>query len=230
MLGDSNPSEENPAALVSETQKLEITITPTYASLQAGDTLQFQAQIPGSADPRVFWTLMPSLGKISRGGLYRAPAEILFPQHVWVTAMSETAQHRMFHEHVMMRLKPSTAVTSLEMALNPPDDDAALERVTVILAQYPQTTAVIEGHTDNHGPAARNLAMSEQRARAVRERLIHRFGIAPERLRARGFGGSRPLDSNKTPEGRRHNRRVVAVISAPPDASKARPGDPVDGP
>jgi outer membrane protein OmpA-like peptidoglycan-associated protein len=66
----------------------------------------------------------------------------------------------------------------------------------------------IEGHTDNIGSAEYNQALSEHRASAVRGALVSRYGIAPGRLSARGFGLTRPVDTNATPVGRAHNRRV----------------------
>lgn len=68
---------------------------------------------------------------------------------------------------------------------------------------------LIAGHTDASGPPDYNLALSERRAHAVREFLIHNFGIAPERLLARGFGPTKL----KVPEypGSRLNRRVQVV-------------------
>jgi outer membrane protein OmpA-like peptidoglycan-associated protein len=226
LLGESFPTPEKSDEPLPEKETMDITITPSYAFLQAGGEQQFQAQVAGSSEARVFWTIMPPLGAVSPTGLYRAPAEIFFAQNVWVTAKSETARHRLRYERVMVRLKPSTADSSLEMRMNldfdgggvadlKSEDDAEIERVAVLLEQYPQTTAVIESHTDNQGSPARSRSLSERQAEAVRGRLIHRFGIAPERLTARGFGDSLPLASNETAEGRRRNRRLIAVISAP---------------
>jgi len=68
---------------------------------------------------------------------------------------------------------------------------------------------LIAGHTDASGPPDYNVALSERRAQAVRDFLISNFGIAPERLLARGFGPSRL----KVPQhpGSRLNRRVQVV-------------------
>ncbi|HKG94823.1 MAG TPA: OmpA family protein [Gemmatimonadaceae bacterium] len=77
---------------------------------------------------------------------------------------------------------------------------------------------VIEGHTDSVGPAARNLAFSERRARSVRWYLHTNFGIPWERMTPRGFGEEIPVADNGTAAGRRLNRRVqcVDVGDAPP--------------
>jgi outer membrane protein OmpA-like peptidoglycan-associated protein len=64
----------------------------------------------------------------------------------------------------------------------------------------------IAGHTDAIGSDERNLQLSEERARAVRDYLIER-GIAPNRLIARGYGEAYPVASNATETGRELNRR-----------------------
>jgi outer membrane protein OmpA-like peptidoglycan-associated protein len=66
---------------------------------------------------------------------------------------------------------------------------------------------VITGHTDAQNTPEYNLALSERRAAAVRDTLIER-GIDPSRLYSAGFGESRPIASNDTPEGRQDNRRT----------------------
>jgi hypothetical protein len=68
----------------------------------------------------------------------------------------------------------------------------------------------IDGHTDSDGDSAKNLALSSARAAAVRKVLIDQ-GVDGSRLIAKGFGASKPLDSNSTPEGKANNRRVELV-------------------
>lgn len=74
-------------------------------------------------------------------------------------------------------------------------------------------SAVLEGHTDSTGTEVYNQGLSERRVNAVRQVLIEQFGIAASRLRVEGYGESRPIASNDTPEGRAQNRRVQSVIS-----------------
>ena len=89
-----------------------------------------------------------------------------------------------------------------------------LKKVADFMKEYVWTSAVIEGHTDSRGSDRYNQKLSFRRANAVRDYLINKFGIAPDRLKAEGFGESRPIATNKTKEGRQRNRRVVAVMSA----------------
>ena len=71
----------------------------------------------------------------------------------------------------------------------------------------------IQGHTDNVGDATANLDLSKRRARRVALELQN-HGIAATRLTHRGFGETRPISSNDTPEGRAQNRRTVFVITS----------------
>lgn len=76
------------------------------------------------------------------------------------------------------------------------------------LATIPAKRYEIQGHTDDRGSSAYNLTLSQQRAEAVRRCLIDE-GVAPNRLVAKGYGESSPIESNENAEGRRQNRRVV---------------------
>ena len=65
----------------------------------------------------------------------------------------------------------------------------------------------IEGHTDSTGTDAINQPLSERRAQAIVDQLV-KDGIDASGLTARGYGSSRPVADNATPEGRAKNRRV----------------------
>jgi OOP family OmpA-OmpF porin len=69
---------------------------------------------------------------------------------------------------------------------------------------------VIEGHTDSVGSDAYNQKLSERRANSVRDYLV-RQGIDSSRITTRGYGESRPIASNATPEGRAQNRRADII-------------------
>lgn len=94
------------------------------------------------------------------------------------------------------------------------------ERFAVIgtfLAKYPDTTVVIEGHTDNIGASDHNLALSKRRAESVVNYLVENNHIDRSRLTAVGFGDTRPIADNSTEEGKRQNRRINAVVSCVTD-------------
>lgn len=86
-----------------------------------------------------------------------------------------------------------------------------LKEIGTMLQQHPELKLLIEGHTDNQGQAASNQALSEKRAAAVKVFLVANYGVAAARLTTRGYGETRPVATNSTPEGRQNNRRVELV-------------------
>lgn len=75
------------------------------------------------------------------------------------------------------------------------------------LRGQPDMRVEVAGHTDSNGSREYNLELSGRRALAVMD-FLSSAGIARERLQARGYGESQPLDSNDTESGRERNRRV----------------------
>ncbi len=86
-----------------------------------------------------------------------------------------------------------------------------LDQLAYTIRQYPDTVIRIEGHTDSTGSAAYNQTLSENRALSVRSYLIQ-SGVAANRIEAVGYGMTRPIANNATPEGRAQNRRVEILI------------------
>ncbi|MFM9950984.1 MAG: OmpA family protein [Saprospiraceae bacterium] len=92
-----------------------------------------------------------------------------------------------------------------------PESKTELERLKQLLNDHKTLNIQINGHTDNVGPDADNLRLSEQRAKAVYDYLVQN-GIATARLRFKGFGETQTVASNETPEGRQQNRRTEFVV------------------
>jgi OmpA-OmpF porin, OOP family len=90
-----------------------------------------------------------------------------------------------------------------------------LTKVRTALAEFPESTVVIEGHTDSFGSDTANQQLSQSRADAVLQYLVSSATISPVSSTALGFGESRPVASNETPDGRRRNRRIDIVIHSP---------------
>jgi outer membrane protein OmpA-like peptidoglycan-associated protein len=84
----------------------------------------------------------------------------------------------------------------------------ALRRFAALMVQHPDWVVTVEGHTDNIGSAEYNMDLSTRRANAVREVLISQLKVPANRLLAKGYGLTRPVETNATDEGRAHNRRV----------------------
>jgi OmpA-OmpF porin, OOP family len=93
-----------------------------------------------------------------------------------------------------------------------PEYQSEIKKVGEFLLKYPTTTALIEGHTDNVGGYDYNMKLSQRRAESVLNYLVDKFGIDRSRLTAKGFGSSRRVAYNNTPEGRQKNRRINMII------------------
>ena len=82
-----------------------------------------------------------------------------------------------------------------------------LEEFARLMILYPDLKIEIQGHTDNTGAAVHNLKLSNRRAQTVLK-FILLYGIDPTRILAKGYGMTKPVDTNDTNEGRAKNRRV----------------------
>ncbi len=85
-----------------------------------------------------------------------------------------------------------------------------VDGVVKTMRDNPSLHVVVEGHTDSVGSAAYNQKLSERRAKAVRDYLVHQ-GMEASRVTARGYGKTRPIASNDTAEGRAQNRRAEII-------------------
>ena len=88
-----------------------------------------------------------------------------------------------------------------------PELEGVLQVGAAILTRDFSLGTSVEGHTDSIGTDEFNQTLSEARAKAAFDYLVS-LGIAPERLKAVGFGETRPVASNATPSGRTDNRRI----------------------
>jgi outer membrane protein OmpA-like peptidoglycan-associated protein len=97
-----------------------------------------------------------------------------------------------------------------------------LAELAGVFHRFPETSMVVEGHTDWVGSEGFNQALSERRAASVASDLISR-GVDPWRIEGRGWGKSRPIATNETPEGRQLNRRVEIRIVSTEELGAATP-------
>jgi OOP family OmpA-OmpF porin len=91
-----------------------------------------------------------------------------------------------------------------------PESMGTLNMIVNVMKANPDVKFEVGGHTDNTGSADHNLQLSQQRADAVKAQLIT-MGIDASRLSTKGFGDSKPVADNSTPEGKANNRRVEFV-------------------
>ncbi len=91
-----------------------------------------------------------------------------------------------------------------------PESMGTLNMIIKVLTNNPDLKFEVDGHTDNSGNSQHNMELSQQRADAVKNQLIS-MGINSSRLTTKGFGDSKPISDNGTPEGKANNRRVEFV-------------------
>lgn len=87
-----------------------------------------------------------------------------------------------------------------------------LDEVAKVMLANPAYNLAIDGHTDNVGVPAKNMELSDGRAKAVKAYLMGK-GIAEGRLKATGYGDTKPKADNKTKKGQALNRRVEFTVS-----------------
>lgn len=92
-----------------------------------------------------------------------------------------------------------------------PTSYAELNTLIELLQNNPSLKLLVEGHTDNIGKEEHNIKLSQQRAEAIVIYLTEK-GIDPSRLKAKGYGFSKPISDNNTEEGRAMNRRTEIKI------------------
>lgn len=93
-----------------------------------------------------------------------------------------------------------------------PESMGVINEIAALMKDHPEVNFSVEGHTDSDGDLDLNQTLSEQRAGTVVTTLA-KMGIASNRLSSKGWGESKPIDTNDTPEGKANNRRVEFVKS-----------------
>jgi OOP family OmpA-OmpF porin len=97
-----------------------------------------------------------------------------------------------------------------------PGSYAVLDEIGGILIQWPQLKMEIGGHTDARGSDKSNLELSQKRANSVLEYLMTKFPqLDRNQYGAVGYGETKPVADNNTPEGMAMNRRVEFKVLNP---------------
>jgi len=96
-----------------------------------------------------------------------------------------------------------------------PESDALLAELAALINDNPRLERIrIEGHASAEGDYDHNVELSRRRAESVRDHLVERGAVAPERLEYEGYGPDQPIADNETEAGREANRRVEFTILA----------------
>ena len=146
--------------------------------------------------------------------------------YCWVHGAEEQmamVEEVMVEEPVMAEPEPAEAVRveldvkfDFDKSVVKEESYSDIQNLADFMKQYPQTSTVVEGHTDSIGTDAYNQGLSERRANAVRDVLVNQYGVEGGRINAVGYGESQPVADNATDAGRAINRRVEAEVEARP--------------
>jgi len=91
-----------------------------------------------------------------------------------------------------------------------PESMGPINEIFKLMKDNPDLKFSVEGHTDSQGDDDFNMKLSEERAKTVRNTLIE-MGISSDRLTSKGWGESKPISNNASPEDMANNRRVEFV-------------------
>lgn len=149
------------------------------------------------------------VGALSGGavGYYMDKQEAQLRQKLQGSGVSVTRQG----ENIMLNMPGNITFQTSSSDINA-NFYNVLNSVVLVLKEYNKTLIDVMGHTDSTGSDAINQPLSERRAASVGQYLISQ-GIDARRVATEGFGKSRPVASNDTPEGRSQNRRVELQLS-----------------
>jgi len=84
----------------------------------------------------------------------------------------------------------------------------SLEKAGRIIKDYPDVNVIIEGHAASTGRPDFEMSLSRDRANTVSDYLVQTYGIEASRIRAVGYGRTKPIADNATRDGRARNRRI----------------------
>ena len=85
-----------------------------------------------------------------------------------------------------------------------------INEIATLMKEHPEVNFSVEGHTDSDGDDDLNQVLSQQRAETV-VRTLKEMGVDGSRMTSKGWGESKPMDTNATAEGKANNRRVEFV-------------------
>jgi outer membrane protein OmpA-like peptidoglycan-associated protein len=118
-------------------------------------------------------------------------------------------------EAAQAQLTQEMSLKNIEFEVNSatirPTSTAILDEVATTLKKVPGTPVEIGGHTDSSGNEAANIKLSQDRANSVKRYLVDK-GIPVVQLTPKGYGPSKPVADNATPEGKQKNRRIEFML------------------
>jgi len=137
--------------------------------------------------------------------------ELGYREYVMDIVLYPFAERLVPEPRVVAEIRMNNVFFDFDKATLRSESRLELDRWVKMLKENPAVILEIAGYTDNVGSESYNRRLSERRAKAVAAYLADQ-GIAVRRLKAMGFGESKPAATNQTAEGRQHNRRVEVKI------------------
>lgn len=209
---------------------VEILLVPYVKLVLDGEVLNGKSKRPISAELKVYLNSdfiqedvqMIQNGKYSESltnyGWYlidfSAPGYVDATDTIWVLSSVRKSMHKDYE------LTPIETGLTLELkniyfnfgkATINPDSYTELDRLVKFFHQNPSLQVEIAGHTDSDGPDDYNLILSQARAQEVVNYFASK-GISSTQLTAKGYGETKPIDTNATMAGKANNRRVEMVV------------------
>ena len=160
------------------------------------------------------------VANIPNGGFQRGRTLVLYLQGrddeknaVYVTRIRVAESNKDIYDELSEKGRWSTQGILFESGKSElkPESTPTLKSIAAALKGHPDLKVEIQGHTDNVGSAASNLTLSQARADAVKAALTSDYSVSADQLAAKGYGDTKPVTKNTTPEGRANNRRVDIV-------------------
>jgi len=153
-------------------------------------------------------SLVAAVEGVRTVSVHLTTAAVSLPDASAISRTEPQAKLDMLLQQDVVEFDPASAVLTAQ-------GKAVLGQVAKVLTTAPDSSWQIQGHTDSQGNAESNRDLSYRRAIATKNYLVNQ-GIAPDRLTTEAFGGSKPIASNETAEGRRKNRRINFVLREKP--------------
>lgn len=146
-------------------------------------------------------------GKVQFGGLAGPDVPLVF-KNVRVAAGGN--MNMIGKEFTASKIVTHGINFDVDKATIRPESMGTLNMIIQVMTSNPSIKFEVDGHTDNSGASAHNMTLSQQRADAVKQQLV-KMGIDQSRLTTKGFGDTKPISDNNTPDGKANNRRVEFV-------------------
>jgi len=196
---------------------LKVTVTDFSDKPSEGDKLYFVAK----KDGKEYTGVSNSTGyfelNVPRGDTYQIKIKS-FDDNTDYCAVDVSADEKMVSYQILVKYQLPTSIVLKD--INFDSGKATLKSTSYKalneLAEFMLLKKTLEielsGHTDNTGDAALNLKLSEQRAIAVKNYLVSK-GVNTNRIKAVGYGDTKPIASNDTDEGKLQNRRTEINVT-----------------